>query len=275
MKIEVLVATMFQKDFSKYNEMNIQTDALFVNQDDRYAYQEGIINGKKMRMFTTPERGLSRSRNTALLRASGDICLLSDDDVRYDDDYASIVCEAFGRIPIADIIVFNTTIINSSQPIVRKSFDKIKKAPKYRSYGSVRIAFKLSSIRKNNIWFNVNFGAGSVFSAGEDSLFLRDAKRLGLKIFEYPANIASVDYSTSTWFNGYNEKYFYDKGAFLAASYKYEKHFFKYYFLLRMAKHSKLSKRDIVGLMNDGITGYDNFLPYEEYASQLNKQQRN
>jgi hypothetical protein len=41
--IEVLVATMSQKDLSKYNEMNIQTDAVFANQDDRYDYLEEVI----------------------------------------------------------------------------------------------------------------------------------------------------------------------------------------------------------------------------------------
>ena len=33
-RVQVLVATMHQKDFSKLQEMNIQTDAVFANQSD-------------------------------------------------------------------------------------------------------------------------------------------------------------------------------------------------------------------------------------------------
>lgn len=49
----------------------------------------------------------------------------------------------------------------------------------------MRIAFKLKSFQKNNIWFNVNFGTGSIYGSGEESLMLREANKKGLKIYEY------------------------------------------------------------------------------------------
>ncbi len=110
------------------------------------------------------------------------------------------------------------------------------KAPRYKSYGSVCITFRLKSIQKANIFFNVLFGSGSIYESGEESLWLREARKKGLKVYLYPAVIASVDYSKSTWFRGYNEKFFYDKGAFLAAAYPFLKRVFKYYYVIRLRK---------------------------------------
>lgn len=265
MRIEVLVATMFQKDLCKYKDMNIQTDAIFINQDNRHEFEQITINNKNVKIITTDDRGVSKSRNTALLNATGDICLIADDDIIYKDDYEKTIQNAFEEIPHADIIIFNTTMLNCKGLIARKDIKKVRRSPKYKTYGAVRIAFRLKSIRKSNIWFNLNFGPGAVFAAGEDSLIVRDANRHGLKIYEHPANIANVDYSTSTWFKGYNEKYFYDKGAFLAAAYRNSKHILKYYFMLKMSRHSKLSIFEISKLIRDGINGYESLMSYGEY----------
>ncbi len=51
-----------------------------------------------------------------------------------------------------------------------------------------------------------------MYSWGEDTLFLKELIEKGLKLYKSPIRIASVDMSDSTWFKGYNEKYFKDKG---------------------------------------------------------------
>jgi glycosyltransferase involved in cell wall biosynthesis len=96
--IEILVATMFQKDLSKYNEMNIQTDAVFANQDDRYDYLEKVINGNTVKMITTAQRGLGNNRNIALSHAKADILVLADDDLVYMDDYKETLLNAFNEL---------------------------------------------------------------------------------------------------------------------------------------------------------------------------------
>ena len=80
-KVEVLVATMHQTDFSLIDKMNIQSDAVFANQAQSCGYEEREINGNKVRMVTTNHRGVGRNRNLATLYAQGDILLFSDDDV--------------------------------------------------------------------------------------------------------------------------------------------------------------------------------------------------
>ena len=58
-----------------------------------------------------------------------------------------------------------------------------------------------------------------MYSCGEDTLFLKELIEKGLKLYKSPIRIASVDMSDSTWFKGYNEKYFKDKGALIEAAY--------------------------------------------------------
>ena len=68
MKLQVLVATMHQKDYSLLDKMNIQTDAIVINQCDEYRFEEFEYKGKKIKWYSMKERGIGLSRNTALMR---------------------------------------------------------------------------------------------------------------------------------------------------------------------------------------------------------------
>jgi hypothetical protein len=81
----------------------------------------------------------------------------------------------------------------------------------------VEIAFRLDRIREKGIEFNELFGAGSKFSAGEENIFLFECLARGIKVKYVPVKIANLHTGTSTWFKGYNEKYFRDKGAAFTA----------------------------------------------------------
>ena len=94
-RVQVLVATMHQKDFSKLQEMNIQTDAVFANQSDTDRTDIRNDGGFTALMITTSTRGVGVNRNIALEHASGEILLIADDDMRYIDGYENAVIEAF------------------------------------------------------------------------------------------------------------------------------------------------------------------------------------
>ena len=56
-------------------------------------------------------------------------------------------------------------------------------------------------------------GAGTGHGAGEENKFLYDCLRNGLKILFVPEHIVSLhERTTSTWFTGYNEKFYLQKG---------------------------------------------------------------
>lgn len=217
MTVQTLIPTMHQTDFSVIDRMNIRTDAIVVNQCDSFSRDVFEKNGKKIEFFSLPERGIGQSRNFSLMRASGDIILFSDDDIRYYDDYEAQIIKAFEDNPEADMIAFNLDFKGGTRK--RKKIEKVSKVKPYKtgSFGAARIAVKLESARKNNLSFSLLFGGGARYSAGEDVLFVTDAIRSGMKMYEIPITVGEIEDSESTWFTGHNEKFFHDKGVLFAA----------------------------------------------------------
>lgn len=219
-RLQVLVSTMNSSSFvGLYKSMNLKTDALIINQCDSVGYQEDCVNDSHIQCYSFNERGLSRSRNNALLRCTGDIVCLADDDMRYSDTYAEDIVKEFESHPEADAIVFNVAAVGGTRsPRVIDSFGRVGKAES-RMYGSVHIAIRRKALLRHNVYFNTQFGAGAKYSCGEDTLFLKELISKGLRLYKSPIEIANVDMSESTWFEGHNEKYYHDKGALIAAAY--------------------------------------------------------
>lgn len=230
---EILCVTMHQKDFSKIREMNINSNVIFANQSDKTSYEEYDFKENKAKMISTQTRGVGINRNISLMYATADICLFADDDMYYYDELENKIVNEFNSHPEADIIIFNI----DSDSIERKQ-KKYRKTRKYRFFermpwGGVRVAFRLNSIRKANIWFTPLFGGGSVFPSGEDSFWLLDAKRKGLTFYVSKETIGKVSFESSSWFKGQNENFFFGKGAFYAAVHPYTKYIWMIYFALR------------------------------------------
>lgn len=255
MKVEVLVATMNQKDCSLYKKMNLSTDVVFANQSDKYEYKEFKEGNKSIKIITTADRGVGKNRNNALLHSSGEICLFADDDMRYVDNYSEIVQRAFKEIPQADIIIFNIETIGR-ETRKRRMNSKIKKVNIFNAlnYGAARIAIKRNELLKKNIWFSLLYGGGAIYSSGEDSLFLTEAIRKGMKVYTYPAKIADIEQETSTWFNGYTEKYFVDKGIWIANAFPKIKKILVIFYSYKLRKINKeFNSFDIYNMMMKGI----------------------
>lgn len=214
MDLEVLVATMHQNDHTLIDKMKLQSDTIIVNQCNRNAFEKFEYKGKQVRFLSFSEQGVGLSRNTALMRATGDICLLADDDLVYVDNYEEIVLNAFKNNPKADVIIFTVTIFDDNGQRTRKLENKKVWFHNFMSYGAVRVAFKRSAILKKNIFFSLLFGGGARYGSGEDSLFLYECLKKGLKVYTCSEKIADVYNYNSTWFKGYDDKYFIDKGIF-------------------------------------------------------------
>lgn len=106
-KFQILCVTMNQTDFSKINQMNIHSDIIFANQSDTVSFDEMEFEGHSAKMITTNTRGVGKNRNLSLMYASGDICLLSDDDIKYTSTYEKDIIEEFRKHPDADVMIFN------------------------------------------------------------------------------------------------------------------------------------------------------------------------
>lgn len=259
--VQVLVACMHQKDDSLYKVMNLQTDAILANQCDEYRFETYIeSDGNKVELISTADRGVGKNRNKALLNASGKYLLCSDQDMIYVDGYEKIVEEAFQKCPKADIIVFNLEYLNRFTP-ARKESGKFEKVHIWNCmrYGTARVAMRKGALDKACLSFSTMFGGGAQYSSGEDSLFIRDAFKKGLKMYKSPIVIARVKQEESSWFRGYTDKFFIDKGVLIANAFPAMKHLLVYYFAYGMKSLSKehnFSK--IVKLMKKGFKEFKN-----------------
>lgn len=212
MNIQLLVSAVDKDAAGLMGQMNIQTDAVVVNQCDRYGYEEIADKGHKIQLFSMPERGVGLSRNTALLHASADICVFMDEDVVLSENYEAQILKAYEELPAADMILVNVKVAPSRRTYWNEDIHRIN----YRNYGrypAYSITAKRDALLKANVHYSLLFGGGAKYSNGEDSLFLRDCLKAGLKIFSHTICIGEETERESTWFSGYHEKFFRDRGV--------------------------------------------------------------
>nr|WP_294463836.1 glycosyltransferase family A protein [uncultured Sellimonas sp.] len=267
MKVEVLVAAMSQKDESLIHKMNIQSDAIIGNQCNKNEVWRIKSNKNNITYLSFNERGVGLNRNNALFRSTGDILLFADEDMKFMDNYVALVKEAFKKKPNADGIIFN--IVTEGEKVNRRKNSEVRRIHFYNAlnYGTVRLAVKRDSILKNRIAFSELFGGGSMFSSGEDSLFIWDMLCRGLKIYTYPVTIGKVQQYESTWFDGYTDKYLYDKGALFSAIGKKIAVALCIQLLLRHKEmYKNRSFMDALMIMSKGIKGYKKLIPFDEYV---------
>lgn len=211
--LEVLVSSLEKDPYELALHMNLECDVVIVNQ----ACNESCLelktnNGYDIRVLESGERGIGRSRNLALDNAEGRIVLFSDDDIVYSEGYAGKIKEEFDSDPEADIIMFN---FNVSDDMKTYHTDKKKRVCKWSvgRYPAYAAAAKLESIRRSGVRFSTLFGGGARYSNGEDSLFFMDCLRAGLIIKAVPITIGTEEPGESTWFHGYDRKFFKDRGV--------------------------------------------------------------
>ena len=213
-KVEVVCVTMGQTDLSKAEEMHITGDAVFGNQADGFRKEQRVQDGRTVRMITTDTRGVGINRNIALLHAAGDILLLADDDICYADGYEDGVRQAYQAHPDADMIIFSMDITQNGR-VIRQVKNRDGRLRLYRAlrFGASVCSIRRESQRWANIWFSTQFGGGTRYAHGEDTLFILDAFRRGLRVYTSSFCLGTCAKDTSTCFHGFDEKYFYDQGV--------------------------------------------------------------
>ena len=239
MRLEVIVATINMDERTLHKSMRIRTDALICNQHSQESFQQFIEDGNTIRYLTTTDRGAGANRNLGLLRATGDILLFADDDVVYHEGYEDLVLNAFRLLPDADVVFFN--IQRDSDPFEGSGTAQTTRIRKHNAFrfGTVRIAMKRAAQRRHGIWFPLEFGPGSKYPGGEDSLFISSCLKHKLVMYAVPVEIGRLQHRESTWFHGFTKKYFLGKGALYGALFNRWHLLYSVYYLLRHPAHCK------------------------------------
>ncbi|MCR5255671.1 MAG: glycosyltransferase family 2 protein [Acetatifactor sp.] len=212
MTFELLVSSVGKDVKALADDMNIRSKAIIINQTDHFSYEEFEHNDKKIRAYSFNEKGVGLSRNNALMRAEGDIILFADEDIVYEDDCEEKVLKAFNENPDADMIMFN---VEQSKGRETYHIDAPGKVNRFNCgrYSAYSTAVRLEAVRKAGVTFSLLFGGGAKYSNGEDSLFIRQCIKSGFKCKAVPVNLGRETERESTWFKGYNEKFFFDRGV--------------------------------------------------------------
>jgi hypothetical protein len=131
-------------------------------------------------------------------------------------------------------------------------------------FGTYTMAVRRRALVGHNITFHQCFGGGCMYSAGEDSIFLKNCFDRGLKVYSGTYVLGSCCKDTSSWFVGHNEKYFYDKGALMAHLFPWIPHLMGIYFGVRFKRETEVPVLRRVGLIFRGIAGGKKLRPYTD-----------
>lgn len=256
MKYQLLVSAMNQTDFSLIDKMKIDSNTIIINQSDENKYESIIVNDNYIEMYTFNERGVGLSRNSAFMRANSEIIEFADDDMIFVSNYSKKVIQEFEMHPEADAILFSVESLNPDRPLHKIAKYKRVNRIESRKYGCARLAIRREKLIYNNISFSLLFGGGAKYGSGEDTLLIHDLIKAGLKVYISPLKIADVRQENSSWFKGYTDKYFFDKGALMYATYPFLCVLIAFVMAI---KHSNLSYcmfKKIFFLYLDGIKDY-------------------
>ena len=130
-----------------------------------------------VRVVFLPGAGLCRNRNNALDHAVGDVLMICDDDERVRRADFDRILKVYEAHPEFDIVHFQTTGLHKDYP------------PRYVS--SVEMTLRRERI--GSLRFDERFGLGSpCLNACEETVFLSDAARAGLRVHYEPVSICTM-----------------------------------------------------------------------------------
>ena len=262
MKLEVLIST-YNKGLEnvskilKYQHENIKylINHQIGNFQDNDTLKKDLLRDD-VKVFSSYTQGLSNNRNEVIRKASEEICLLADDDIELISGVEKKILKAFKDNPKADIITFK---MYTSSPANSKTYAKTSFKYNFRNLAkvsSIEIAFRLSSIKKYQLYFDNRFGLGAKYPMGEEYIFLTEAYKKGLNIYYCPETIVFHP-EVSTGLKQKDELIF-AKGAVFARVFGIRALLVNIYFALRKRKlyKRKYSFYRYLQLLNLGSIDY-------------------
>lgn len=158
-----------------------------------------LIKREDVTISQIPGFGISRNRNNALSIADGDIAVIADDDVTYLPNTFQTIEEVFKNDPDLDVACFKIKTLDGENaykqyPDFSYSLNKIR----HHSISSIEIAFRPERIKEKKIFFDERFGIGNNYlPAGEETIFIHDCIKSGLKVVYYPYDIVTHTFSNT------------------------------------------------------------------------------
>lgn len=216
--IQVIIST-FNNSPENIDRSFFETNTIIINQLP--INYDDSINERKVDNFIwydVDQKGLSKSRNIGIDFADSTYLYLTDDDVILNPNFSEIVLNNFENNADADVLAFQVNGINRKYKDYSQEIKKIGFLSSQK-LSSVQLVFKTKFLKNSNIFYDELFGTGSVYSMGEENILLFDLIKNGANIYYIPEEIGKVYVGDSSWFNGFTNKYFFDRGAIIKRMY--------------------------------------------------------
>jgi len=177
--LQLLISSKGKKNFNFLDKMFHKCDAnqfsiLLVDQTKRKSNFKPSYKKHSFAYYNIPSNGLSNSRNFAINKSNADICLLCDDDVIFEKNFANIIIKSFQTYPNADIITFRAKN-NLNKPFKKYPNKTIHDYNTISYINSFLISFRRDKIIEKKVFFDPLFGLGSTFQTADEYIFLREA----------------------------------------------------------------------------------------------------
>ena len=256
MTIEILMATMNRKDLKFLDTIFVNNDIkdfkiLIVNQTS----PENILktNAKNITVINSFEKGSPHSRNLAISKATGDICLMADDDIVYLPNLKKSILRAYELYPSADFISFEA-VKAQNKPYFEYNFEGLHNKKTLYKVCTITISFKREVIIKEQIWFNHFFGVGSLFKGATEIIFLRNAYDKGLKLWHYKKAIVSHPHISSGRLMG-SDNAFFARAAVAQRFYGNLSYAWLFKYLIFTVKYDYVKRKDFIKKLRIGLNG--------------------
>lgn len=222
LKINVLVSSM-NWNFKKNKKLFIKhpgVSYIIINQITNSNFDENIeifSDRDDIKIYNYHEKGLSKSRNRALSHVDGDICIIADDDIFYQENIFEILRERYQLNPSVSAITFQDSyaeVIGYKKYIKKEYFHTRFTAMKVTSF---EISFR-SNIIQLGLTFDERFGLGSQIPLGEENIFLCDVIEKKLKVLHIPEFL--VNHPQESTGCAFNEGSAFKRGVVFARIFK-------------------------------------------------------
>lgn len=196
MKLEMLYAThgdRINQLLLNLPEYNDKLKIMIVHQVDDLSHnmQHLFLHRPDVVYYMMLDKGVSKSRNYALQRASGDIILFCDDDVKYASDFVDVIIDEYiKREDVGSITFCYYTPISGIQARF-KTFSYQHNLRTILSVGTIEVSARIADVRRVGALFPENLGAGSKFYCCDEPVFLSRLIKAGVLVEYRPFAICT------------------------------------------------------------------------------------
>lgn len=222
MILEIIITTMNEgilkviKDFFPSEQNVIFLISHQITKHDVNIYEDDVNDFLKIRSDVTYtsffEKGLSRNRNRSMEVSRGDICMVTDDDIKFKAEAFKKILNSFIELQDADIITYKAEFPDGKPYKHYKS--EISRHTKRSSMrvSSFEIAYKRESINERQLRWDEHFGlGGDPYTNHMENIFMCDALDRELKCYLYPETLVIHPFDNSGF--NYSDHLVFSKGA--------------------------------------------------------------